>query len=537
MENIKKIKNKCDQEYFENGISIIPDYEYDLIDNLIQDVENIKIEKIPAKAGKTKLPINMFSLNKVWDFSKIHKTKNVVLMDKLDGISCLIYKGKTYTRGNGIYGHEINIIKKKYTSSKLLNDYAIRGEIVVSKKKLDKEKYTNTRTMANSFVARNEKSQFCDFVAYELISLQGEDLSPEQQLKILQQNNYNVVYNCFVEDLTEDFLNNFLNLRLKNSEYDIDGIVLNFSDIIRTSRNLTANPKHAIAFKKNFKGVDTTIIDIKWNLGTTGIYIPVLHINKIEISGSKISKVTGHNLNYLKRKKIGIGSKVEIVKSGQVIPHVVNVYTYSSNYNLPKDADQTTGMLISPLNENLYIQSKKLLFFATHLKIMGIGPKKAEEFTSFGITPHKIITEGISIFNSFEGKNNEKIILNIKTILKNVDDLELLVAMRFFGDRIGISKASKIILNEEAINILNHLKRNFKNINTKENFKDKINTEVLEACISGTRKTSDEDIIKKLGFKPTYTITKKTKKLFVFGNKSSNKISKAQKLNIEIIYM
>lgn len=532
MDSLKILKKQCDDKYFNKGDPCISDYDYDLLENLISDVEPEINTGIAEQPGKFKLPIQMWSLDKVREFDKIKYKTNVVLMEKLDGVSCLIYKGKIFTRGNGIYGTKINVLEdENITKNNLLQDYAIRGEILISKQNLS-ENFACTRTMVCSFVNRNQKSNLLEFVAYELISLKGKDLKPEKQLKMLKTHGYKTVENIFVDILTEEILLDFFENSIQNSRYDIDGIVINYSDISRTSRLLKRNPKHSIAFKKNFKGIPTRITDIIWTLGKTGKYNPVLIVDPIKISGSVIKRVTGHNLNYLETKKIGIGSEVEIIKSGQIIPHVCRVITESNNFNIPKDMNNIQ-------TEDVRILVKKFHHFGKILNIKGMGLKTSEELQKI-TCPKFLVENGTEIISKkFKGKKWENLITNINNSLRTATDLEILVSLEMFGPNTGIKNAEKKLNSSEIPDnfktILDARKSRFQ---VKPTIKQHVKSEELPiCCVSGTRNKEILDKIIEMGYSPKFTITKKTRILFVIGNIQNNvKIHKAEEYNIPVIY-
>lgn len=528
MTNLKSLiefKDLCENEYFYKGNKIITDEEYDTITDLFEDLKISNVKNIPLKPGKVKLPIPLWSLTKIKNFNIPKDSgKDFILMDKLDGVSCLIYNGKAYTRGDGEFGFDIsNLIK----NIKEIKGYAIRGELVV--KKINKLKeYANTRTMVCSFVNRNVYSELIEFVAYECISLKGEDLNIYDQLKLLNENEINVVYFEGPFEIEEQTANNFLNKRLLNSDYDIDGIVLSFCDMKRNAKCLLRNPKYSLAYKKNIVGVDTIVTDIIWNIGKSKKYIPVIIIKPVEISGSIIKKISGHNLNYLKEKGIGINSIIQVIKSGNIIPHVSNVLKKSEEYNYPLNDE------IKSDNHNCLV--KQLIFFCKTLKIQGIGPVKAGELIFEGITPFYLIMNGLTKINK-KGKNNEKIIKNIELRLSECSLEELLTALSFFGDGVGISKIKKMDLNNEKINNLikifnKNYNRNLTTIDYSSNEQEKI-----LCCISGSRDPNIESYIKNLGYKPSYSLTKKTKILYIVGiPKSNTKLNKAIEMNIKILY-
>lgn len=538
--NLNKLKKKCDKLYYEKGIQKISDEEYDLSVNLLKDLQIHETDNciIPSKPGNVKLPVPMWSLNKIREFKIPKNITSCILMDKLDGISCLLTNEKAFSRGNGIFGQDISNMINPDLFLRVPKGYLIRGELVIKKKYLYKI-YSSTRTMVCSFVARNEFSELIDFIAYELISLENLiDYDLNTQFDILKKNNFKTVYFENFNVLHNLLFDEFLTKRIKESEYDIDGIVVSYNGMQRCAKKLLRNPLYSVAFKRNFVGVKTTVLNIEWNLGKTQTFTPVIHIKPVEISGSIIKKVTGHNLNYLKRKKIGIGSIVEVIKSGHVIPHIIKVETFSEDINIPNDCDEN-GKFISSNNNDIRIIKSKFLFFVKTLGIKGVGPKKVEELINLKITPEKIISNGITIFDFLpKSKVNEKIISNFKEKLESCSNTEFLVSMSAFGIGIGIKKANYLLEKDEFKELIELKEKNFGKNSFILNNNEQKNPEI-HACISGSRDKQIEGKINLMGYKCSYTITKKTKVLFVIGEKniSNKKVENAKNKNIDIKYI
>ena len=69
----------------------------------------------------------------------------------------------------------------------------------------------------------------------------------------------------------------------------------------------------------------TTVTDIEWETSRRGLLIPVIKLKPVKVSGVTIKSVNGHNARYVVENKIGIGSEVIIMRSGEVIPYIVSV--------------------------------------------------------------------------------------------------------------------------------------------------------------------------------------------------------------------
>src|SRR5436305_5230139 len=114
-----------------------------------------------------------------------------------------------------------------------------------------------------------------------------------------------------------------------NFPYQTDGAVVKVNALAQRERlGFTAkSPRWAIAYKYAAERVETKLLDIKVQVGRTGILTPVAVLEPVLVSGSMVSRATLHNEDEIKRKDIRIGDTVVIEKAGEVIPAVVEVKT------------------------------------------------------------------------------------------------------------------------------------------------------------------------------------------------------------------
>src|SRR5262249_16487076 len=109
--------------------------------------------------------------------------------------------------------------------------------------------------------------------------------------------------------------------------YETDGAVIKVDALEQRERlGFTAkSPRWAIAYKYAAERVETKLLDIKVQVGRTGILTPVAVLEPVLVSGSTASRATLHNEDEIKRKDIRIGDTIVIEKAGEVIPAVVEV--------------------------------------------------------------------------------------------------------------------------------------------------------------------------------------------------------------------
>ena len=83
------------------------------------------------------------------------------------------------------------------------------------------------------------------------------------------------------------------------------------------------HPRGAFALKEVKKGVITTLIDVKWQVGKSGVVSPVGILEPVTIGDAIVQKATLHNIDYIRSLNLEIGCKVEVIRSGEIIPRIL----------------------------------------------------------------------------------------------------------------------------------------------------------------------------------------------------------------------
>ena len=113
------------------------------------------------------------------------------------------------------------------------------------------------------------------------------------------------------------------------NEYPDDGLVFRIDSHEEfNKRGYTSHhPRGAYALKQIQKGVETTLNDVVWNVGKSGVVAPVAMLEPIEIDGAMVSKATLHNMRYIVDLDLEIGCRVEVIRS-VVARHIFNIYCH-----------------------------------------------------------------------------------------------------------------------------------------------------------------------------------------------------------------
>ena len=479
--------------------------------------------------NKVKLPYEMWSMNKLKPNTKeITNWKSkyngpYVISCKLDGISALYVYNidentkkqniNFYTRGNGIYGQDITSLipyiiwkNKKPPNIQFDKNFAIRGEIII-KKEIFNKKYSKDFANSRNFVAGivNKKSinpsilVDIDFVPYEVIK---PELTPSQQMKFIEDTWIAPPVEYDIIDSKEELSNEFLSEKLKDwrEDYDylIDGIIVNNDKIYeRTSKN----PEHSFAFKQLLANeyAESFVTDVVWTPSKDGYLKPVVIIEPVELDGVIIKRITGNNAKYIEDNKIGLGAKIKLIRSGNVIPKIEEVLEPAKEPLMPskelypnyKYNETGVDIYIPTKKENSQdeteinpvILEKKITLFFKNLQVESLGPGNVTKIINAGYNSiPKILAMTKDDFlkvENFKDKTATKIHNSIQEKIesKETDLPTLAAASNVFERGFGKKKLEHIFTSlPNIINIINEEAKE----STKTN---KINKEKINSLI------------------------------------------------------
>jgi DNA ligase (NAD+) len=124
---------------------------------------------------------------------------------------------------------------------------------------------------------------------------------------------------------------------LKDVDYPTDGVVAEVMDD-RIKQQMGATAHHyrwQIAIKTKGEMAQTTVTGIQWQVGRTGKVTPVLEVDPVSLSGATIRRVSAHHAGNIRNSGIGIGTRIEIIRSGEVIPKLESVLEIKGEVERP----------------------------------------------------------------------------------------------------------------------------------------------------------------------------------------------------------
>lgn len=453
---------------YHNETAILTDNEYDIIKEFTEKKYPPLKECIqqvgapPITKNKVLLPYFMGSMDKIKPDTDsltnwMSKYKGpYILSCKLDGVSALYTTEgpvpKFYTRGDGTIGQDISHLIPYLQLPTTIQNITIRGELIISKQVFEtkyKTTFANPRNMVAGIVnhktINEELLKDVHFVAYELIS---PIKKPSQQLAFLESlNNTNTNTNnikSVLYDLKPSLTNELLSQTLVHLReqylYEIDGIIVTNDEIYERKNG---NPEHAFAFKMVLSDqiAEAKVVNVIWTPSKDGYLKPRVQIEPINLGGVCIEYATGFNGAFIYNNKIGIGSVVEIIRSGDVIPHIRKITVSSEKAKMPdvpyKWNDTQVDLILENIETDETVREKVLTGFFKGIGVEGLSSGNITRIMQTGYnTIPKIIKMGITDFLGVEGfkeKTATKLYEGIHNGLKKASLITIMSASNIFG--------------------------------------------------------------------------------------------------------
>ena len=195
------------------------------------------------------------------------------------------------------------------------------------------------------------------------------------------------------------------------------------------------------------------MVDVLWEPSKDGYLIPRVQIVPVKLGGVKIEFATGFNGSYIEDNKIGIGTIIQIVRSGDVIPYIMAVTTPSEHGKMPDveyiwNAKHVDIMLVDATNDPTVIRKNIASFFSV-IKVVGLGEQNVEKMIKSGYdTVPKILRMTKADFlkvDGFQEKTAQKLLDGIREAVSKMSLVTLMDASNKLGRGFSIKKAELIL--------------------------------------------------------------------------------------------
>jgi len=464
---LASIVRDANKAYY-NDKPLMSDNEFDIVKEYIESKypSNSVINEIgaPIQKNKVNLPYQMASMDKIKPdtdalLSWMLKYKGpYVLSCKLDGVSGLYTTEgptpKLYTRGDGKVGQDIShlIPHLRLPKSKGI---VIRGEFIIPKAVFEakyKNVFSNPRNMVAGIVNQktiNAAIKDLHFVAYEVIK---PVLKPVEQMEYLDTIDVERVLYKIEKMLTNEMLSQTLVDWRTNYIYEIDGIIVT-NDAIYERKS--GNPEHAFAFKMVLSDqiAEAKVVDVIWTPSKDGYLKPRVQIEPLHLGGVTIEYATGFNGAFIENNKVGVGAVIELIRSGDVIPHIRKVNVPAEQAKMPdvpyKWNETHVDIMLEDIETNESVKEKVVTAFFRGIDVDGLSSGNVARIMQSGYDSiPAIIKMTVSDFlkvPGFKEKTANKLYDGIHEKLKAASLVTLMSASNLFGRGFSEKKLELIL--------------------------------------------------------------------------------------------
>lgn len=643
-DELKELLNRLSYEYYVLDNPTVTDYEYDmLLRKLIKmEEENPKIiapdspsQKVGGKilTGFESVVHNVkmqslqdaFSEDEIRDFDRRVKAvcpdAKYTVEPKIDGLSVsLEYENSLFvrgsTRGDGLVGEDVTNNLKTVKTIPLKTNIPVerlevRGEVFMPKKSFEKlnaerdaegeQVFANPRNAAAGSLRQLDSSvaakRNLDIFVFNVQSVSGIEFKTHiESLEFLKKAGFKVIDDNTAYSSIDAALERIDEIGKTRSGfyYDTDGAVIKVNSLSqREMLGETAKvPRWAIAFKYPAEQKETTIKSIFVNVGRTGVLTPAAEFETVTLAGTRVSRATLHNLDYIRQKDIKIGDRVLIQKAGDIIPEVVKSLAEKRTgseieFNMPKNCPVCGSPVHREEGEAAYRCTnfacsaqavRNIIHFVSRnaMDIEGMGPSVVQKLIDehliensadiYSVKKDDLVNidklgekSAQNLVNAIEkSKKNclSRLIFGLgirhigqaaaREIAKHFKNIDALINAPVDAiaeiDDIGMIMAKSVreFFDEERnLKIIDEFKAqgvNTEYIDESEGFDNRFEgkTFVVTGTLETLKRTEAEALIENFGGKAAKSVSKNTS-FVLAGESAGSKLEKAQKLGIRVI--
>lgn len=360
--------------YYEEDSPEISDFEYDAMfeelkrleaENADLDSPDSPTHRVGGRASEKfskvihRVPLgsltDVFSHEELRDFVQRMKVLlgedvRFTVEPKIDGLSVAVTyeNGRmslSATRGDGKVGEDVteNVSTVKSLPKKIgfSGEMCVRGEVYMPRRvfeRLNRENaergekiFANPRNAAAGSLRQLDSSvtaaRELDIFVFNLQYTDGEvPVCHSESIDRIRELGFPTVDYTVVRTADEAVCAvERLNEMRDSLEYDIDGAVVKVDSLSmrETAGEGTSTPKWAVAYKFPPEEKETTLREITYALGRTGVLTPTAELEPVRLAGSTVSRATLHNIDIIRERDLRPGDRVVVRKAGDIIPEIV----------------------------------------------------------------------------------------------------------------------------------------------------------------------------------------------------------------------
>ncbi|MGT2906640.1 NAD-dependent DNA ligase LigA [Streptococcus dentiloxodontae] len=535
---------------------------------------------------------------------------------KIDGLSIsLTYvNGRLQagaTRGDGTVGENITENLKRVQDVPLALEQplniTVRGECYLSRKEFERinlerqengeTEFANPRNAAagtlrqldTAVVAKRRLSTFLYQEASPTSRLTQNDVLNEVAELGFSVNPRRIVTSSM--DAVWEFIQEVAAER-DSLAYDIDGVVIKVNSLaMQEELGFTVKaPRWAIAYKFPAEEKEAELLSVDWQVGRTGVVTPTANLSPVQLAGTRVSRATLHNVDYIAEKDIRIGDTVVVYKAGDIIPAVLHVVEKKRIAQKPMEVPTHCPSCGSELlhyedevalrciNPSCPAQLKeKLIHFASRdaMNITGLGPSLVEKMFEAGLVTdvadiYRLSRQDFLTLEGVKEKSADKFYNAIQASKANsAEKLLFGLGIRHVGAKVSrqlleyFGTIAELATSDEATiasieglgGVIAKSLRSYFATEGAQKLLDELKacgvnlsylgqrvaadaplsgkTAVLTGTLSTLKRSEAKAKLESLGAKVTGSVSKKTD-LVIAGEEAGSKLAKAQSLGVEI---
>lgn len=571
MEELLKLWIEACDAYYGNGQAIMSDIEFDNLTEKLRSFNDPEINKVingiedanggvkPVSSETVMLSLKKIKMNESDASKKFNdfigdKLKECKYAPKYDGMSikvviennvvvkCLTRGGMDVTNKLKDH-HDIKNLSEKFPGKN-----TIHGELLIKKEIFKKHfsdgmEYSSIRNCVPGILKTREPIEIDYFLDYvpctDGVNTLGDVWKPADGV---------------------DFFKEFEKFNSDEFPYQVDGVVVGFYEKVQRVKD--NYPLNIVALKFKTVSKITTITGVTWSQKKTGKLVPVYDIEPVSLNGVTCTHANGYNYEMMKINKCGIGAKVKIIKTGEIIPVVDEVVVPSENYEMPLTDYEIDGINLVAKDKNI----SKMYKFYLGLKVFqinGIGNRISDIIGSccnydiielFNPVHKQSIGESLGFGAAFQKFSEfysiKSITLDTLIEIMQFDNCGKIVSRRIAellvgqtNDTKGLNQETYIYMTRgEGVKLIKEASKRLVSFGIKVLNPSIINESTITFEMSNPPKSgiTKEQFVKELQKKyPNAvhtTLTKNTKYLFCDDvNANTGKILKARKYNLKIM--